>query len=214
MTENQTNDPDQWRLLKIAVVVALSFWVVNFAFGLVTSCSEFGSRIGDSFGIVNALFSSVAVAGALYAVLLQQRQFANSKIDSERAAAQQRETAEIQAFSAYSQCLASCAQLAIMKFSEVSKRIDKQSTTIEPPDLTKFPLDEHESILKKYQELWDQKVENLDMAHKTAEFYHGKSIDLSFDLNVALESFKRFPSVVSKIPHSSEEEPTAADPSK
>jgi hypothetical protein len=57
----------QW--LKTGVTVALTLWFLNFvlaAFGWATGKGDAVSAFGDSFGAVNALFSSVAVAGAVY----------------------------------------------------------------------------------------------------------------------------------------------------
>jgi hypothetical protein len=127
MESETSQENDQWKPLKIAVVVVLALWSINLLIGLLSLCvGDAGARLGDSFGIVNALFSSLAVAGALYAVVIQQNEFREARKQAAASEAHQKELATTQAFSAYAQCLASCAQLTFQKYTDTSSRIEKK----------------------------------------------------------------------------------------
>lgn len=82
---------NQRRWLKTAATVALCLWGANFVVALVGTClgkgADFG-QLGDCFGMVNALFSSVAVAGAVYAIVLQQREMTFAREEARGARAE------------------------------------------------------------------------------------------------------------------------------
>lgn len=54
------------------------------------------ANVGDAFAIVNALFSSVAVAGAVYAVILQQRELALTRAEMRQAREAHEDSADAQ----------------------------------------------------------------------------------------------------------------------
>lgn len=60
---------------KRILVSVIIIWIITFVVGLVLGAcglAESLARFGDWFGTINALFSSLALAGAVYAVLLQR----------------------------------------------------------------------------------------------------------------------------------------------
>lgn len=73
-------------ILKVCGGIAVSVWGLNLLWGfIVTLNNDFAARLGDSFGAVNALFSSAAAAFAFYAVLLTQKQMDTNKRFEEHA---------------------------------------------------------------------------------------------------------------------------------
>lgn len=81
--------------LKPLVVSFFLMWVISAAvtlwYGDVASAGTFG----DSFGAINALFSGVALALAIYSMILQQRQNAEFEEKTIKAMNQQAETIEL-----------------------------------------------------------------------------------------------------------------------
>lgn len=70
-------DEDHSELLRVGLWTAFGTWL-TFGFIIGAFCLVLGpDKVGqyaDSFGMINALFSSLAVAGAIYAVVLQQQE--------------------------------------------------------------------------------------------------------------------------------------------
>jgi len=96
MSENQESR-SEYQPLILTGVVAGTLWVLNFLWGLLSSSSgEYGSRFGDSFGVVNSLFSSIAVAGAIYAVILQQKELSLTRQELQGAREAQESAAQAQ----------------------------------------------------------------------------------------------------------------------
>jgi len=204
--ESETTDHkhDQWQLLKTAAVVAIALWSINLLFGLISLCAgDAGARLGDSFGIVNALFSSLAVAGALYAVVIQQREFREARQQAASSEAHQKDVATTQAFSAYVQCLASCAQLTFMKYTDTSARIEKKLNEQPPmPDLSKIPPSEHLNVTKQFEELLQKRMQNFTVELQVMQTFHETTNSLLVELSNALETIKSFPNIASKMSYS------------
>lgn len=78
--------------LKTFVVVLVTLWALSALavlwFGDIAKAGSFG----DSFGAINALFSGIALALAIYSMILQQRQNAEFEQKTLAALAQQAET--------------------------------------------------------------------------------------------------------------------------
>jgi hypothetical protein len=104
MCDQSSRDDDceecqQWQWLTTGITVAGSLWFINLvlaAFGWATDKSEAVAKFGDAFGVVNALFSSVAVAGAVYAVILQQRELALTRKEMRQARLAHEDSADAQ----------------------------------------------------------------------------------------------------------------------
>lgn len=73
------------------VVLWLLSALVTVLFGDITKAGSFG----DSFGTINALFSGIALALAVYSMILQQRQGAEFEQKTLAAMAQQAQTIEL-----------------------------------------------------------------------------------------------------------------------
>jgi hypothetical protein len=74
--EKATSDSDDiLRVAKIAGAVVFIIWIANLVIGLISLCSDGkGAELGDSFGIVNALFSGLAFAGVIAALWMQREE--------------------------------------------------------------------------------------------------------------------------------------------
>jgi hypothetical protein len=113
-----------YRPLVIGALVTMDLWLLNYIAAM--SASSLGrdlGTLGDSFGMVNALFSSAAVAGAIYALILQQRESKHSAIN-------QQVTSEMQALSAYTQCLSSLLNSAQQRASRAMKNWENNCETL------------------------------------------------------------------------------------
>ncbi|WP_288901337.1 putative phage abortive infection protein [uncultured Sneathiella sp.] len=64
----------------VALILACTFWGVNFYIGSKLPLTERGV-FGDMFGAVNALFSGVAFVGVIYAIVMQRQEIAIAKKD-------------------------------------------------------------------------------------------------------------------------------------
>lgn len=62
--------------LKRLVFVFILLWALSAVFTFWLGDMQSASNFGDSFGAVNALFSGIALALAVYSMILQQRQSA------------------------------------------------------------------------------------------------------------------------------------------
>ena len=186
---------DPLRVLKVAGVVTAFFWLGNLVFGMVTSAfGEFGSRLGDSFGAVSALFSSAAVAGAIYAVILQQREYHDAKEHAAKSEKHQKSLAVVEALSAYSQCLAACAQNVANKAENSESRFLKL-TQFSIPDAAKLGITDpdvyHEYVnnsLDQHRKLSDNMIE-----------YSERANELMIDLLATLGKMKNLPIIAKAI---------------
>lgn len=82
-------DETRWRLPKpltdLGLALLLVWFISPFALWLLLGGSvESRGQFGDSFGFINSLFSGLALAGIVYTILLQQRQFTLSHQESRR----------------------------------------------------------------------------------------------------------------------------------
>lgn len=110
MNNETRSDETDREVLKFWLQVAVFGWFCFGGIALLIHLSNLGEQLGqwgDSFGALNALFSSIAVIGAIYAVVLQQRElkltreeFAGSRLAQESTAQSQERMARIQAYSA------------------------------------------------------------------------------------------------------------------
>ncbi|MBY5788657.1 putative phage abortive infection protein [Rhizobium leguminosarum] len=64
-----------------AVIAVMVLWLVNWGYGVSLDTQERGI-FGDTFGAVNALFSGLAFAGVVYAILMQRYEVAIAKEDA------------------------------------------------------------------------------------------------------------------------------------
>lgn len=86
---NRFPEETKWRLPKpltdLGLVLIIVWFLSPFALWFVLGGSmESRGQFGDSFGFVNSLFSGLALAGIVYTILLQQRQFRISHQESQR----------------------------------------------------------------------------------------------------------------------------------
>ena len=81
--------------LKHCIVACLLLWLFSAGVTLWFGDLNRAANFGDSFGAINALFSGVALALAVYALLLQQEQNAEFEKKTLATMAQQAKTLEI-----------------------------------------------------------------------------------------------------------------------
>jgi hypothetical protein len=72
---------DLWLLAKLIVLVTIAWLVFGFVPFLFLPRPMSLGDFGDSFGFVNALFSGLALAGVIYAIILQRRELALQRED-------------------------------------------------------------------------------------------------------------------------------------
>lgn len=75
-----TREPKIWHLL-VATLAVVGLWILNWLYGSDIAVSERG-QFGDTFGVVNALFSGLAFAGLVYAIMMQRYEVALAKKDA------------------------------------------------------------------------------------------------------------------------------------
>ncbi len=69
--DNDSDDAINWKLPALIVGAVLLLWILS---GLILFRLENRGSFGDMFGTVNALFSGLAFAGVIYAILLQKKE--------------------------------------------------------------------------------------------------------------------------------------------
>jgi hypothetical protein len=98
------NDEQQNDVLKIALIVTGAAWTAFLIIAAVVWIAGDGDKkglerlaqFGDAFGVINALFSSAAVAGAIYAVILQQRELVLTRQEMRQAREAHEDSADSQ----------------------------------------------------------------------------------------------------------------------
>ena len=71
------------RIFAITAFIALLLWASNLLYALFSFCGggpEKAGQFGDAFGVINALFSSLAVAAAVGALFLQMYEMAQGRL--------------------------------------------------------------------------------------------------------------------------------------
>jgi hypothetical protein len=137
--ENETRK----RILLTTGLVALAFWATNLLIGLISLCSEKGwaNELGDSFGMVNALFSSATLAYVVFAG--QQQQKSSAVIEC-----LQDEQVKSASMSAYAQCLAALVDNLTARTLSAQARFDKLDETLRIYDSKSQNLDDFEELKK------------------------------------------------------------------
>ncbi len=138
--------------------------------------------------------------------MIQQNDFREARKQAAATEAHQKEVATTQAFSAYIQCLASCAQLTFLKYSDVAQRIQKELGE-EPmiPDLENISPSEYEAVTKEIAEMLKQRKDNFSKNMGIMLFYNERNHQLLLDLHSALGTIKSFPNVASQLSQASGE---------
>lgn len=62
--------------LKRLIILFIVLWILSAGLTILYGDMPWASAFGDSFGAINALFSGIALALAIYSMILQQRQSA------------------------------------------------------------------------------------------------------------------------------------------
>lgn len=81
--------------LRPFVITFILLWVLSAGLTLWHGDFDKAANFGDSFGAINALFSGVALALAIYSMILQQRQNAEFEQKTLEAMTQQAETIQL-----------------------------------------------------------------------------------------------------------------------
>lgn len=95
------DDQEHEDQMKFGGIISLAFgaWLVFFIIGIVLCTRGVitdAASFGDYFGILNALFSSGAVAGAVYAVILQQKELKLAREQQQQAIEAHKDNAQSQ----------------------------------------------------------------------------------------------------------------------
>lgn len=91
--------PSPWIFLWIALFIMF----IGFVWAGIAYCvegSEKAGQFGDAFGVINALFSSLAAAGAVYAVILQRTELKEARRSAFESAKAQADLVKLQATTA------------------------------------------------------------------------------------------------------------------
>jgi len=99
--------------MSVVVVFLIALWlIVTGVIWWVTKDYNKAGTIGDSFGAVNALFSALALAGVIYAVILQttelryqRREMTDSRKAAEKSAIAQTEQTKVQSLANELKCI-------------------------------------------------------------------------------------------------------------
>lgn len=70
MNQNKETKNDRYLWLIILIIIVIILWLISYL--LLKNCEDRGS-FGDMFGGVSALFSGLAFAGVIYAIVLQKK---------------------------------------------------------------------------------------------------------------------------------------------
>jgi hypothetical protein len=81
--------------LKSLLITCLALWALSAGLTLWHGDVAKAANFGDSFGAINALFSGIALALAVYSMILQQRQNAEFEQKTLAAMTQQAETIQL-----------------------------------------------------------------------------------------------------------------------
>lgn len=104
----QDDKEDDNTSIAIAALAIMFAWLVMAGFAFLAASekrTEAFGQFGDSFGVLNALFSGVALIGAIYAVILQRKDFrltlkeySETREANQKTAAAQERAAEISGY--------------------------------------------------------------------------------------------------------------------
>ncbi len=84
------NSSEESKMIKIGLGVAVVVVVAWIASAIILSGNPNRGTIGDMFGAVNALFSGLAFAGVVVAILLQRLEMQQSRSEFVKSAEEQR----------------------------------------------------------------------------------------------------------------------------
>ncbi len=124
-------DKEKKRILKYgiwAVVFIVVVWIVNLIFGLSMSTTEDGrGTLGDVFGASNALFSGLAMAGMIVAILMQSKELELQREELRETKEELKRTAEANLGQLKIQMLSTKIQ-ALNKVIDIKKNQKKKKT--------------------------------------------------------------------------------------
>jgi Putative phage abortive infection protein len=119
----------RWPIFVTAIVVIV-FWLANLKYGLTLSDKERGI-FGDMFGAVNALFSGLAFAGVIYAVIMQRHEISIAKDEiayTKKILDEQQRQLCLQNEEAKKQTFENTYFQMVSLFTEITNQIDLQRT--------------------------------------------------------------------------------------
>lgn len=96
--DNETSKAPSIRILVISILVVIVFWAANFWIAARYTYEARGT-FGDTFGVVNALFTGLAFAGVIYGLFVQRHEvklLTEELQGTKRLAEEQQKLAEIQ----------------------------------------------------------------------------------------------------------------------
>lgn len=81
--------------IKSMVVIFVMLWLASLLITLASGNVSAAAKLGDSFGVVNSLFSGLALVLAIYSMIFQQKQSAEFEQKTLEAMARHTETIEL-----------------------------------------------------------------------------------------------------------------------
>jgi hypothetical protein len=180
MAKRDADDPEdresnerfsRWAIGAMSFFAAWGLFAAIHIFRSKQSPAESMGLFGDSFGVVNAAFSSIAAAGAVYAVILQRRELKLARIEARqsrremaRSAKAQDELVKLQArvFLAESlrKLISDNAELLTPISSEITDLAEYARKYPASYDPQKFrSLSKKESILKEERESMQERLD-------------------------------------------------------
>lgn len=157
----------------LALVGVAALWALNLCYGLSLSSTERG-LFGDMFGAVNALFSGLAFAGVMYAIVMQRHEISIAKREiayTKLILDEQQKQLSIQNQQSKRQGFENTYFQMVRLFSDITNNIDLQRLENKKPIVTRgkdvFPV-----FLDRLRKTYNPPEKNL---------YGGHDFDDSYD---------------------------------
>lgn len=96
----QTSQPEFWSLARPIALVVFCLWIAfGIAAYLIPRSWPTKGQVGDSFGVLNSLFSGLAFAGVVTTLILQHKELSDSKQEQADSRKRALQTARLNALS-------------------------------------------------------------------------------------------------------------------
>lgn len=159
VTENEEKEIG-FRFLGYVALVVIVIWIlVGFGVSWFSCSPEQSGQLGDSFGVVNALFSGLAFAGVICAILMQRQELKLQRTELALTRKVLHQSADAQEISG--KALAKQVQIMLL-----SAKIDSVGKLLEAARIEKAPLRTFEARYAELEGLASEYIEQMNMYSK------------------------------------------------
>jgi len=178
------DENDHFKIWIGSAIAVASFGVLWGGIAYCIDGLDNAAKFGDSFGAINSIFSSLAAAGAVYAVILQRKELRESRKAAEDSAKAQADLVKLQAqITIYSELMTN-RDRAADRLHRLHEEADKESLKKKNPASTPGVLAEMGRQLERLGKLIAQEEkayasldEQVEGARKKVEYYLGNPKD-------------------------------------